>query len=243
MKAFSSRVRTQSRLTAAPEFCRGVARRKALALIAEVKRSSPSQGAIADLEPVAAAKAYARGGAAALSILTEPRHFGGALEHLREVAKAVALPLLRKDFTVHPLQILEAKTAGASAVLLIVAVLGEATRAYREYAQSLGLDALVEVHDEAELATALQAGANIIGVNNRDLRTLAIDLDNAPLLIDKARAQGFGGLTVAESGYREAAELKTLQGVADAVLVGTSLAGSGDLAAAVRRLRKGLDDA
>ncbi len=215
--------------------------RGGLAIIAEVKRSSPSQGKIADLQPLEAALAYARGGAAALSILTEPRHFGGALAHLREVAGAVALPLLRKDFTVHPAQVREAHEAGASAVLLIVAVLGAATKTYLEYARSLGLDALVEVHDEAELMTALDAGADIIGVNNRDLRTLQVDLANAPRLIRIARAQGFGGVSVAESGYREATELKTLQGVADAVLVGTSLAGSGDLAAAVARLRKGLD--
>lgn len=214
-----------------------------LSIIAEVKRSSPSQGQIADLEPVEAALAYAQGGAAALSILTEPKHFGGDLRHLREVAGAVALPLLRKDFTVHPLQVLEAARAGASAVLLIVAVLGDATRNYLEYAQHLGLDTLVEVHDETELMTALAAGASIIGVNNRDLRTLHIDLENAPRLIRRARAQGFGGLLVAESGYRQAAELKPLQGVADAVLVGTSLAGSGDLAAAVSRLRKELDEA
>ena len=215
--------------------------RGGLAIIAEVKRSSPSQGKIADLQPLEAALAYARGGAAALSILTEPRHFGGALAHLREVAGAVALPLLRKDFAVHPAQVREAHEAGASAVLLIVAVLGAATKTYLEYARSLGLDALVEVHDEAELMTALDAGADIIGVNNRDLRTLQVDLANAPRLIRIARAQGFGGVSVAESGYREAVELKTLQGVADAVLVGTSLAGSGDLAAAVARLREGLD--
>lgn len=214
-----------------------------LSIIAEVKRSSPSQGQIADLEPVEAALAYAQGGAAALSILTEPKHFGGDLRHLREVAGAVALPLLRKDFTVHPVQVLEAARAGASAVLLIVAVLGDATMSYLRYAQHLGLDALVEVHDETELMTALAAGASIIGVNNRDLRTLHIDLENAPRLIHKARAQGFGGLLVAESGYRRAAELKPLQGAADAVLVGTSLAGGGDLAAAVSRLRKELDEA
>ncbi len=217
-------------------------RGEGLSLIAEVKRASPSQGSIADLEPVRAARAYLEGGAAALSILTEPRHFGGALAHLREVAAAVPLPLLRKDFTVHPAQVREAKEAGASAALLIVAVLGEATRAYLDYAHSLGLDALVEVHDEAELATALGAGATLVGVNNRDLRTLHIDLGNAPRLGRTARAQGFDGLLVAESGYREAAELRALRGLADAALVGTSLAGSGDLAAALERLKRGLDD-
>ncbi len=207
-----------------------------LALIAEVKRSSPSQGTIAPLEPATAARAYASGGAAALSVLTEARHFGGSLSHLREVAEAVALPLLRKDFTVHPAQLEEAAEAGASAALLIVAVLGEATGDYLRYAETLGLGALVEVHDEGELELAMAAGASLIGVNNRDLRTLDIDLENAPRLIRRARASGFGGLLVAESGYRSAREVRRLCGLADAVLVGASLASSPDLAAAVREL-------
>ena len=211
-----------------------------LSVIAEIKRSSPSQGAIAALNPVAAARAYARGGASALSVLTEPNHFGGALEHLSHVADVVNLPLLRKDFTLHPAQLTEAKRAGASAVLLIVAILGKATQSYLHYAQSLGLDALVEVHNEAELQTALEAGADIIGVNNRDLRTLEIDLSNAPKLISLAKEQGFEDVLVAESGYRSAAELRHLQGVADAVLIGTSIAGSGDLEAAVKALRENL---
>lgn len=206
-----------------------------LSLIAEVKRQSPSQGAIAELEPVSAANAYARGGAAAISVLTEPRHFGGALAHLQAVAAALTLPLLRKDFTVHPQQLREAKAAGASAVLLIVAVLGEQTGAYLNYADALGLDALVEVHTEVELELALAHGARIIGVNNRDLTTLSLDLSTAPRLLRRARKH-FDGLLVAESGYRSAAELAPLQGLADAVLVGGSLAGSADLEQAVRAL-------
>ena len=212
-----------------------------LQIIAEVKRRSPSLGAIADLDPVAAATAYAAGGAAALSILTEPNHFGGELKHLEQVAGAVTLPLLRKDFTVHPAQLLEAKASGASAVLLIVAVLGEHTSAYLQLARELGLDALAEVHDEAELKTALASGAQLLGVNNRDLKTLKIDLSTAPRLMTRARDMGFAGLLVAESGYTEAAELASVSGLADAVLIGSSVAGSGDLAAAVRRLRTGLD--
>ena len=208
-----------------------------VSIIAEVKRSSPSLGAIAELDPVTAACAYMRGGAAALSILTEPRHFSGDLSHLEGVAAALSLPLLRKDFTVHPAQLIEAKRAGASAVLFIVAVLREHTKAYLELAEQLELDALVEVHDEAELEIALGADARIIGVNNRDLRTLEIDLSNAPNLIHKARAQGFTGVLVAESGYSTPAQLRDLRGVADAVLVGSSVAGSGDLEAAIRRLR------
>lgn len=208
-----------------------------LAVIAEVKRASPSQGAIAELEPVQAALAYQAGGAAALSVLTEPRHFGGSLEHLQQVSQAVRLPLLRKEFTVHPLQVAEAARNGASAVLLIVALLGQRTVDYLGYAKALGLEALVEVHDEAELEVALDAGAHLLGVNNRDLRTLAIDLATAPRLISLARAGGFGGVAVAESGYSDAQELHELNGEADAVLVGTSLVRSGDLAGALLALR------
>ena len=212
-----------------------------LQIIAEVKRKSPSLGAIADLDPLAAARAYESGGAAALSVLTEPNHFGGELSHLEEVAAGVSLPLLRKDFTVHPAQLLEAEQAGASAVLLIVAVLGEHTGAYLALARELGLDALVEVHSEGELDTALESGAHLIGVNNRDLTTLQIDLGTAPRLMTVARNAGFEGLLVAESGYRNADELESVLGLADAVLVGSSVAGSHDLGAAVRVLRHGLD--
>jgi indole-3-glycerol phosphate synthase len=208
-----------------------------LAIIAEVKRASPSQGHIADLNPVDAAKAYERGGAAALSILTEPRHFGGELGHLEQVAAQVGLPLLRKDFTVHPVQIVEAKRAGASAVLLIVAATQQHTKAYLDFSHALGLDVLVEVHDEAELDIALEAGSKIIGVNNRDLRTLEINLNNAPRLIQKAKDLGFDGILVAESGYSKPEQLKELVGLADAVLVGTSLASSGNLTTALQQLQ------
>lgn len=211
-----------------------------LQIIAEVKRRSPSLGAIAELDPARAASAYAAGGAAALSVLTEPNHFGGALKHLERVAGAVTLPLLRKDFTVHPAQLFEARASGASAVLLIVAVLGRHLTGYLELAHKLGLDALVEVHDEAELALALESDADLIGVNNRDLKTLQIDLGTAPRLMRVARDAGFAGLLVAESGYREAAELAGVSGLADAVLIGSSVAGSGDLKAAVQRLKTGL---
>jgi indole-3-glycerol phosphate synthase len=212
-------------------------KRDTLAVIAEVKRSSPSQGKIADLNPIEAAKAYEAGGAAALSILTEPRHFGGELAHLEQVASAINLPLLRKDFTVHPAQIVEAKRAGASAVLLIVAATQHHTKEYLDFAHALGLDVLVEVHDEAELATALNAGSKIIGVNNRDLRTLEINLNNAPRLIQKAKNAGFTGILVAESGYSKPEQLHSLKGLADAVLVGSSLAGSGDLTKALKDIQ------
>ncbi len=226
--------------SAAPSFAAAL-RVPGLQIIAEIKRRSPSLGAIVELDPVEAASAYTAGGAAALSILTEPNHFGGALRHLEQVAGTVALPLLRKDFTVHPAQLFEARASGASAVLLIVAVLGRHLPDYLELARALGLDALIEVHDEAELELALASDAGIIGVNNRDLKTLQIDLGTSPRLMRAARNAGFTGLLVAESGYRDAAELAGVAGLANAVLIGSSVAGSGDLKAAVRQLRTGLD--
>lgn len=207
-----------------------------LSLIAEVKRASPSQGAIAPLDPAEAARAYASGGARAISVLTEPRHFGGSPEALREVVAACDRPVLRKDFVVHPAMLREAAEWGADAALLMVSVLGEAVGEYLGYARHLGLCALVEVHSEPELDIALAAGADVIGVNNRDLTTLQIDLGVSPRLIAQARAAGFGGLLVAESGYATPADLAGVRGLADAVLVGSSLAGSGDLAGATRRL-------
>lgn len=214
----------------------------ALNVIAEVKRSSPSQGAIAPLDPVTAARQYVKGGAAAISVLTEPRHFGGELSHLAEVADDRRdwpryVPLLRKDFTVHTDQLLEASAVGADAVLLIVAVVGEATGRFLRAAHELGLGALVEVHDDEELRIALESGAQVIGVNNRDLTTLKVDLATAPRLLARARDDGFDGVLVAESGYRTREDLESVVGLADAVLVGTSLAGSGDLAKALSSLR------
>lgn len=212
-----------------------------LAVIAEVKRASPSQGAIAELDPVASARAYASGGAAAISVLTEPRHFGGELADLVAVTadqrgSERPLPVLRKDFTVHPQQLLEAAEAGASAVLLIVAVVAERLADYLALADALGLQALVEVHTEGELDIAIAAGSRIIGANNRDLKTLATDLAVAPRLLRLARNRGHGGVLVAESGYSARAQLDDIAGLADAVLVGTSLAGSGDLERALREL-------
>jgi indole-3-glycerol phosphate synthase len=210
--------------------------RPGLSLIAEVKRASPSQGAIAALDPAQAALSYERGGAVALSVLTEPRHFGGNREALLEVVAACDLPALRKDFVVHPAMLAEAADWGAGAALLMVSVLGDQTATYLRLARYLGMDALVEVHDGHELEVALASGADLIGVNNRDLTTLEISLANAPRLIAAARAQGYAGLLVAESGYRSATDLTGLHPQADAVLVGSSLAGSGDLTRAVLEL-------
>ncbi len=222
-----------------PSFTKAIAQ-DGLSLIAEIKRASPSKGEIANLDPIQAAKAYQRGGARALSVLTEKRYFQGELSHLIAVANEINLPLLRKDFIVHPLQLFEAKNAGASAVLLIVAVLKNHTKAYLALAKQLSLAALVEVHDEAELAVALEAGADLIGVNNRDLKTLTIDLNNVPRLISYARAKGFKGLLVAESGYSRAEELHSLVDFADAVLIGTSIAGSGDLEGSIKEMFIGI---
>jgi indole-3-glycerol phosphate synthase len=210
-----------------------------LALIAEVKRKSPSQGDIARLKPAQVARAYAEGGARALSVLTEPHYFAGSNADLLEVRRAVDLPILRKDFTVHPLQIEEARALGASAVLLIVAVLGERTGEYLEMARQQGLDTLVEVHDEAELGVALSSGTEIIGVNNRNLVDLKIDRRTAPRLGRLARERGFTGVLVAESGYGDPSEVEEIRGLFEAVLVGTSLARSGDWAAATRKLTCG----
>ncbi|AEV16020.1 Indole-3-glycerol-phosphate synthase [Thermus sp. CCB_US3_UF1] len=207
-----------------------------LSLIAEVKRQSPSEGQIRSIDPAEAALAYARGGARAISVLTEPHRFGGSLEDLKRIWGAVDLPLLRKDFVVDPFMLAEARAFGASAALLIVALLGELTAAYLEEAGRLGLEALVEVHTERELEVALEAGAQMIGINNRDLATLRIDLATAPRLGRLARERGFAGVLVAESGYAQKEELRPLEGLFDAVLVGTSLMRQPDLEAAVREL-------
>jgi indole-3-glycerol phosphate synthase len=147
-------------------------------VIAEIKRRSPSRGEIRpDFDPVGIAKSYADAGAAALSVLTDERFFGGHLDFLGRVRREVDLPLLRKDFVVDPYQIDEARVAGADAVLLIVAALdAPAVRALRQHALELHLDALVEVHDEEELAVALDAGSDLVGINNRDLRSFETDL-------------------------------------------------------------------
>lgn len=208
-----------------------------LSLIAEVKRKSPSQGEIAvELEASQVARAYAAGGARAISVLTEPHYFAGSDRDLLEVRQAVELPILRKDFTVHPAQIAQARALGASAVLLIVAVLGSLTQAYLKLAQAQGLDALVEIHDETELEIALAAGAPLIGVNNRNLADLSIDRSTAPRLGQMARRAGFTGLLVAESGYSEPAQLVEVEGLFDAVLIGTSLARSANWQTAVAQM-------
>ena len=207
-----------------------------VSVIAEVKRSSPSKGALADIpDPAALAADYAAGGAAAISVLTERRRFGGSLEDLRAVRREVSVPVLRKDFIVTPYQLWEARAAGADLALLIVAALEQPEmESHSASSDSLGLTALVEVHDEDEAARALDAGAELIGVNNRDLKTLEVDLSTfgrvAATLPDHV-------VKVAESGIRGAADVAdVVRSGADVVLVGEALVTGADPRAAVAEL-------
>ncbi len=205
-------------------------------VIAECKRRSPSRGVLAAAyDPIRIALQYERGGAAAISVLTEPTFFDGSLEHLAAVRAAVSLPLLRKDFIVDEYQLLEARAAGADAVLLIVAALDQAELVrLQRLATALGLAALVEVHDEDELARAIDGGARIVGVNNRNLRTLAVDVDASFRL---ARQMPAGVLPVSESGLRSRADLDALAGAGyRAFLIGERFMTDPDPAAAIASL-------
>jgi indole-3-glycerol phosphate synthase len=210
--------------------------RPGLSLIAEFKRRSPSAG---DIGPAAGVtetvQAYERGGAAALSILTDERNFGGSLADLREARAASGLPILRKDFIVDPYQLAEAAVHGADAVLLIVAALSDDDLALlHEEARALDLDCLVEIHDEQELERALIIDAEVLGINNRDLRDLSVDIHRTHELITDVPA---GKTVVSESGYSTAQELDELERIgADAVLVGEALMRSGDPEGAVREM-------
>lgn len=208
-----------------------------VSFICEVKRASPSKGVIAqDFPYLDIARSYESAGAAAISCLTEPYWFKGSDEYLREIAQAVSIPVLRKDFTVSEYMIYEAKTLGASAVLLICAILSPAQLGeYIETAHSLGLSALVEAHDENEVRTAVESGARIIGVNNRDLRTFEVDITNS------ARLRGLvprDRVFVSESGITCAKDIALLrENGTDAVLIGETLMRSPDKKAALRALR------
>jgi len=205
-------------------------------IVAEIKRRSPSQGAIRpDLDPVAHARAYARGGAVAVSVLTDEAHFGGSLDDLSQVAAAVPLPVLRKDFILDETQILEARAAGASAVLLIVRVLApDRLSALAAAARSQGLATLVEVHTVAELDGALAVRPTAVGVNARDLRSFTVDLRGAEGVVACVPRDV---PVVAESGIEGRADVERLAAVgADFVLVGTSLARHRDPETAVRAL-------
>jgi indole-3-glycerol phosphate synthase len=206
-----------------------------LGIIAELKRRSPSGGVLnSGADASATARLYCGAGACMLSILTEPEHFGGALADLRAARDAVPVPLLRKDFIVDAYQIAESRLAGADAILLIVAALGRRTGEFLRRAGELGLHALVEVHDEAELALALDAGAEIIGINNRNLADLSVDLSVTERL---APLVPKGVLVVAESGVRSRADAQRIaRAGADALLIGTALMQAPDPSAKLREL-------
>ena len=217
-----------------------------IALIAEIKRASPSKGLLAKgtFEPARLAHDYEANGAACISVLTDERFFGGALDHLHEVRAAVALPLLRKDFVVDAYQLYEARAAGADAALLIVAALDDAElRDLHVLCAELSLTALVEVHDEAETDRALAIGAQIIGVNNRDLRTFVTDVGTtakcaAKLKVRSEKASAADAFSlVSESGIFTPDDVRHVATMgANAILVGESIITSGDIAGQVRAL-------
>ncbi len=209
------------------------------AIIAEVKKASPSAGVIAkDFDPATIASSYEQAGAAALSVLTDQQFFQGSLEHLDEARRATRLPVLRKDFTLDRYHLLEASAAGADAVLLIVAALPDfELRRLLEQAEELDLEALVEVHDEAELDRALGVGANLIGINNRNLKTLEVSLETSLQLAEKIPP---GVTWISESGIRAPRDMKLLMDAGcRAFLIGESLMKQQDPGAALANLIEG----
>jgi indole-3-glycerol phosphate synthase len=210
-----------------------------LNVIAECKRRSPSKGVLrADYDAAAIAAAYDRAGAAAISVLTEPAFFDGHLDHLSAVRRATSLPVLRKDFIVDRYQILEARAAGADAILLIVAALSRAALAQlHQAATDAGLDVLVEIHDSSELPIALNAGASIVGVNNRNLRTLAVDTSVSMRAVEQIPEDV---IAVAESGLKTSADLQELTTAGyDAFLIGERLMAAEDPGQALAALLSG----
>ena len=228
------------------DFRRALARPGEVGLIAEIKRRSPGAGPIRlDLDPAVVAAAYQAGGASALSVLTDREYFHGSLEDLRQARAAVDLPVLRKDFLLSGVQLYEARSAGADAVLLITSILEDGElRRLRIQAEELGMAALVEVHDAAEMARALASGATLVGINNRDLRDFTTRLGTT---FEVMGAAGDGVVVVSESGIRTRSDVESLgrQGV-DAILAGTTLLRAPrpgekvrELAGAARRARHG----
>lgn len=208
-----------------------------ISFICECKKASPSKGLIApDFPYLQIAKEYEAAGADCISVLTEPKWFLGSDEYLKEITSAVSVPCLRKDFTVDQYMIYEAKLLGASAVLLICSILTEAQiRSYIGICDELGLSALVETHDEREVAMALNAGARIIGVNNRNLKDFSVDTDNSRRLRELIPTDV---LFVSESGVKNAADVATLREIgADAVLIGETLMRAADKNAKLAELR------
>jgi len=209
----------------------------AIAVIAEVKKASPSKGVICnDFDPGAIASSYEEGGAEAVSVLTDEKFFQGALDYIPLVRQTVKLPVIRKDFIIHELQIQQAGKYGADAILLIAAILDqEQIKDFLQMSAELGMDVLVEVHDEKELEKSLAAGSRLIGINNRDLRDFTVDLDTT-LRLRKEMPASIP--VVSESGIKDHEDMKMLQdhGIT-AALIGETLMRSGNRAAALRQLR------
>ncbi len=211
-----------------------------LRLICEVKKASPSKGLIAaDFDPLGTAKQYEATGAAAISCLTEEHYFQGSNEYLNEIAKCVKIPVLRKDFIVDEYQIYHARVLGASAVLLIAAILDDKKLSeYLNITHSLGMKALLEVHDENELERVLSLDAEIIGVNNRNLKTFEVTLDTTKALMSKI---GSDKVRVSESGIKTNEDMKSLRSYgANAVLIGETLMRSGDINSTFKALTEGV---
>jgi len=220
-------------------FHAALARADRVNVIAECKRRSPLNGVLrAAYDPVAIASGYASAGAAAISVLTEPTFFDGALDHLETIRAAVAIPLLRKDFIVSDYQLLEARAAGADAILLIVAALDSMSlRRLLQTATELGLDTLVEVHDAAELDAAIAAGATVIGVNNRNLRTLEVSVRASEDLIARIPPNV---VAISESGLKRADDIVRLRGLGyRGFLIGERLMTTADPGASLRELLAG----
>lgn len=217
-------------------FAAALIREDEVRIIAEIKKASPSKGVIReDFDPVELAGVYAAGGAAAISVLTDERFFQGSITHLEAVRRTVSLPLLRKEFIIDPYQLFEAKVHGADAVLLIVAALSPAKlRELHALARDLLLDALVEVHTEAELETALDAGATLVGINNRDLATFHTSLEVTERLVSKIPK---GRVVVSESGISTPEDLRFLRSLGvHAALIGEALTREPDVGAKLRSL-------
>ena len=212
--------------------------RPGLNFICECKKASPSKGLISPKFPyLDIAKAYERGGASAVSVLTEPEYFLGSDLYLQEIAAQINLPVLRKDFTVSPYQIYEAKTLGASSVLLICAILSASQlEEYRLEAESIGLDALVETHDGREIETALKSGARIIGINNRNLKDFTVDIRTC---LQLRKEIPIDCVCIAESGIRNEDDIRSLKSKGfNGVLIGETLMRSGNPEEMLRKLRK-----
>ncbi|AFM26752.1 indole-3-glycerol phosphate synthase TrpC [Desulfomonile tiedjei] len=226
----------QARLASPPKAFLDAFRGPGIHIIAEIKRASPSKGLLnADLEPASLARTYASGGACAISVLTEEDHFRGSLSDLKEVRRAVPLPILRKDFILEPFQIFEARLAGADSILLIAAVLDEGTlKSLIELSRSMAMEPLVEIHDKYELSMALNVGAGLIGINNRDLRTFGTDLN---VTVKLAGLIPSDRTIISESGIRTHQDISRLRDAGvHGFLIGETLVKSPDPEAALQEL-------